>query len=81
MHYNIQCGVYWSNNVTVAVIFIITVSNQYFMASEMDIFNMSLGVFQMIGDSEMQVSLAKPPTDSKVKEKRKLQHMLLLGRG
>jgi len=38
-------------------------------------------VLQMIGDSEMQVSLAKPPTDSKVKEKRKLQHMLLLGRG
>lgn len=35
----------------------------------------------MIGESEMQVSLAKPPTDSKVKEKRKLQHMLLLGRG
>jgi len=38
-------------------------------------------LFQMVGDSEMQVSLAKPPTDSKVKEKRKLQHMLLLGRG
>jgi len=29
----------------------------------------------------MQISLAKPPTDAKVKEKRKLQHMLLLGRG
>lgn len=34
-----------------------------------------------IGDSEMQISLAKPPTDAKIKEKRKLQHMLLLGRG
>jgi len=34
-----------------------------------------------IGDSEMQISLAKPPTDAKVKEKRKIQHMMLLGRG
>jgi RNA recognition motif-containing protein len=34
-----------------------------------------------IGDSVMQISLAKPPTDAKLKEKRKLQHMLLLGRG
>lgn len=34
-----------------------------------------------IGESEMQISLAKPPTDAKVKEKRKLHHMMLLGRG
>jgi Q family heterogeneous nuclear ribonucleoprotein R len=34
-----------------------------------------------VGDSEMHISLAKPPTDAKTKEKRKLQHLMLLGRG
>jgi len=30
----------------------------------------------MIGDSEMQISLAKPPTENKLKEKRKQMHRM-----
>lgn len=30
----------------------------------------------MIGDSEMQISLAKPPTENKQKEKRKQMHKM-----
>ena len=35
----------------------------------------------MIGDSEMQISLAKPPTENKQKEKRKQMHKMQFVRG
>ena len=45
------------------------------------IITFSVDAFQKIGETEMQISLAKPPSDNKQKERRRRDQQGRMGRG